>query len=361
MVSHEKWIFGLSVDEDLRWAACRIDVKKGTYAESNKETLQGVFCVLPKTKTQFDIHELVLNKLSELKMQHVNLFKESISVGVSCIGCIDTKKHRMLNIDRKNWALHETQDDSDEESQRYLIDFKSIIEELFEHPNITISVHNDATAKALAEYREQFFSKGPKSDILCYVNFHDGVNAGFVEKSKNPNVEMLSNPITPLMHHELGHIFPPLHPLENFDDKYSGCPIHSRCFVGLAGNARIMKQWRTGIGPLRHHKDNPWEIISHYIAHFCWNCVLTFPPKRILLSGIVVTPDLLPLIQGKFGLLNSYHGRPYIDYPEIRSPNFISMAAIPVEAAGVMGGLELARRANQPLAQRIDMEKSNGR
>jgi hypothetical protein len=285
---------------------------------------------------------------------------------------VDPAKNRLLNIDRKDWKRHDEHLDDP-----FIVDFNALMKKFFKNTNLAISTQNDATAKCIMEFHRQYDTVNDPNittidpvDLLFYASFNDGVNGSFVQGVENnyyfnPN-EYEYHPSKPIaaMHQELGHIVPPPYKYDKFSTTYRACAAHSECFISRAGGARINNEWNADLFTLWYqwHKDSrsrifevddryqPWRIVAYYIGLFCWNAVLILQPKRILLGGIVIFPELVPYVEEEFWRFSTYQGRPYINYREVRARNFICCASAAPDVAGVMGALELARRACVPNA-----------
>lgn len=341
---HSKWIFGLSVDETISWAAAKINPDDGSFYNGVDDKFGGNIANTNDVGP-INLQSYIERELKTLEVRYPFIFDECSAVGISSIGIVDTIKCRLVSIARKNWIS---------DTDGYIVDFASIIPTFFTHKPLRIAAQNDATAKCLAEYywfhqrySDDKVNNKPPVNSLCYVLFHEGVNGGFVKG----NPLKLGAPVAHLLHQELGHVFPPLHPRDvkltrrsGFGSRITGCPLHHTCFEGIASGARIRRQWGRPLKELKDHPDNPWDIISYYIAHFCWNSVLAIPPQRIVIGGFVIFDELIPLIKKHFSDLNKGHGdRPYIRYDELLEDDFIGVAQIRT-GEGRAGALELARR-----------------
>ena len=347
------WVFGLSIDEEVTWAAAKVDLRTLQYSSAPGDVKQGTFGKLPSlteydSDVELDLREWLDQHVDQLKKTEGGWLSQTASIGVSSIGVVDSKRAMLRVIDRKRWRLY---DQNTEYS--HIVDFRAFFSASFGRTELRISVQNDATAKCLAELEVlrrlavAYPQKHEVPDLLFYGSFHDGVNGSFAHYKKNVALHM--SPIVAMMHQELGHVSPPLHAFDcrTFRKRNSGCPIHTHCFVGLASGVRVRRQWKKTLPELEHHQ-HAWPVISHYVSHFCYNAVLTLAPSRILLGGSMIDGKMIPRIRHDFDVLNFIRGRPYIDYPEMRRPDFISLANLSPEKAGMLGALELARRGLLP-------------
>ena len=96
--------------------------------------------------------------------------------------------------------------------------------------------------------------------------------------------------------------------------------------------------------------------MAYYIAQMCINGVLAFSPKRILLGGKTPFAALIPLVRQYFDRFNGGQtGAGYVRYGQMDDPDFISMASIPADQAGIEAALELGRciLVYEPTALRV--------
>ena len=142
-------------------------------------------------------------------------------------------------------------------------------------------------------------------------------------------------------HPEMGHMFIPMSP-----DEPSGfvgvCPFHGSCVEGLASGAAIVERWggRLSEFPAEHPA---WQLEAEYLAMLFANLTFTLQPQRIVAGGGVMNPRILSLIRERLhsclaGYRTSLSEREavkrYLILPELG------------DRAGVLGALELARRAS---------------
>lgn len=141
-----------------------------------------------------------------------------------------------------------------------------------------------------------------------------------------------------LIHPEMGHIFPPPHP----DDDFAGaCPYHGRCLEGMAAGPALAARWGQPAEtlPLNHPA---WDIEAHYLAYGLVNFICTLSPERIIMGGGVMQQrQLFPLIRQKvLDLLNGY-----VQSPAILEQ--IDAYIVPPglgNKAGILGALALGQR-----------------
>jgi len=333
-----KWIFGLSIDSELAWGAVRVDAAtEGCPYPEPFEAICGKLSDLPVTLSTNNYHEHIAQCLRTLKeAPDTEFLKKVEAIGVSTIGIADHLNDRLMSIARRNLIPGQG---------KYLVNFAQLFSEIF--PDISrIRIQNDATAKCLYRY-EAHLAHNPKEpvDLLFLAMFSEGVNGGLVRSARSGSMQW-GEPVASLLHQELGHQFPPRHPADfAFDPAYSGCPIHLHCFEALASEVRLRKQW--GEDVFQHPEHPAWDIIAHYVAHFCWNMVLAIPPQKIIILTRNASVDFQYRVRAIFGQINNGRSMtgPYVSYPELERPDFISVLPreMPPYLDGVYGALEMAR------------------
>lgn len=125
-------------------------------------------------------------------------------------------------------------------------------------------------------------------------------------------------------------------------DGYEGsCPFHATCFEGLASGPAIAERWGRPAEEL-HNNATVWEMESHYIAQAMVNLILIMSPRVIILGGGVMKNEaLFPMIRKRVKkILNGY-----LDRDEMRDLDKYIVPASLKGNQGVMGCIELARRA----------------
>ena len=142
-----------------------------------------------------------------------------------------------------------------------------------------------------------------------------------------------------LLHPELGHM---RIPHDRTRDPFDGaCPYHGDCFEGLASGDAIRARW--GHPPEEITDESAWQLEAEYLALGLHNVICTLSPQKIIIGGGVMNePSLLPLVRSRVQALASG----YFDAPELAEgiDAFIVPPALG-DHAGVLGALELARRA----------------
>lgn len=337
-------LFGISIGEQICWATALAEP-----GQPGRNLIEGSFekgklAEFPKgsSRRQVDIQPILRQGLEQLKDERPELFTDVNIVGVSSIGVIDTESNALVSISRKHWRRVRGRSKAGD-GNGAVVDFNALCDGLFlcvpggRNIEPPIAVHNDATARAYAEYRQYW------TDVrhMLYLEFDEGVNGGVIYNSM----------ILPTnLHPEMGHIFPRLHSNDrDFSETptlHGGCPSHVKCYEGLCSLYRIRKSW----GPpdasmdftLRDIDDDAaWNIIAFYIAQLCMAGTLIFAPQRIILAGRVISDELIPLIHDHFKALNN----DYLYYNDMESAeSFIQEGRMDWPDSGAMGALFLAHR-----------------
>jgi fructokinase len=198
---------------------------------------------------------------------------------------------------------------------------------------VPVALDTDVNGAALAEARW-----GAARDLgtFVYVTVGTGVGGGGLSAGT-----LLSG----LMHPEMGHMRLPRRdgdPLER-----GTCPFHADCWEGWAAKSAIERRWGAGV-QASDLGDRELELVAHYIAAGVVNIVRVLSPLRVVLGGGIVLGDgesyrerLLALARAQAVAL--FGGYP--PYPELaeRIDRYVVAAQLGADA-GVLGGIELARR-----------------
>lgn len=193
--------------------------------------------------------------------------------------------------------------------------------------DVPIAFETDVNAAAVGEAR---WGAGRGLETFAYVTVGTGIGGGVIANGR---------PLHGLVHPELGHMRIP-HDRER--DPFPGsCPFHGDCLEGLASGEALRRRW----GAPGEELDSPevWELEAHYLALGLANLVLALSPQRIVVGGgVAATPGLLAMVrQGLAGVLAGYPDAPQLG--EGIDDYLVAPALGP--RAGVLGALELARRA----------------
>jgi len=192
---------------------------------------------------------------------------------------------------------------------------------------IPVGFDTDVNGAALGE---QGYGAGKGLTSLVYFTVGTGIGGGALVNGE---------PIHGLVHTEMGHFPVERHP----DDKYEGiCAYHKDCLEGLATGPSIQARWGAPGSqlPVDHAA---WEMEAYYLAQAVCDVVYALSPQRIIMGGGVMhQAHLFPLIRQK--TLKRLNG--YVQSPVILK--HIDTVIVPPglgDDAGIMGALELARRA----------------
>lgn len=168
-------------------------------------------------------------------------------------------------------------------------------------------------------------------DTFCYVTVGTGIGGGGVVDGRV---------LHGLVHPEFGHMrVPHDRALDPFDGV---CPYHGDCFEGLASGEAIRRRWGRPAEELGDDEE-VWRLEAEYLALGLVNVVCVLSPERIVIGGGVMKQSaLFPLVRRR--VLELVGG--YIEVPELGSgiDGYIVPPALG-DRAGVLGALELARRA----------------
>lgn len=349
--SDTRWVFGLSIDDQLTCAFAQVRTEHGARGWSGHTSAYpgaveiAKLADLPNGRgSRTSLVDLIEAELGGLR-DHPRI-GEVAAVGVSSIGLVDHRQARLVDIRRKPWAW--------EAPNEYVLDIGGAVRRAL-GKEIPVAANNDATAKAMAHH---CFADVKLEETLAHVMCGYGVNIGVAD---GIGALSCSN-----LHPEMGHAYPRLHQRDAARGKaglrpLSGCPIHIDCYEGVASGARIMKEWGAPISELSGDaRDEAMEIMACYLAQLCWNVTVSVAPSRILLSGPAIWPGLLKPVQAEFMRLNG-KGPGALAYLSARAyrglddgaRTFIQMAE-PFrdmrrhgieDPSGAMGALELARKA----------------
>jgi fructokinase len=196
--------------------------------------------------------------------------------------------------------------------------------------DVPVAFDTDVNAAALGERR---WGAAVGLETFCYITIGTGIGGGGMA-----NGRLMHG----LLHPEFGHMRVP-HDRQR--DPFEGvCPYHGDCFEGLASGEAIRQRWGAP-GETLTDDAAVWELEAEYVALGLVNVICTLSPQRIILGGgVTQQPALLPLVRRKVQRLLAG----YIDAPELADgiDQFI-VAPVLGDRAGVLGAIELARRADE--------------
>lgn len=191
-----------------------------------------------------------------------------------------------------------------------------------------IGFDTDVNGSVLGEVT---FGQAKGKSCVIYLTIGTGVGAGIYIEDK-----LLHG----MLHPEAGHVL-----IEKRSaDSYAGkCPYHRNCLEGLAAGPAIEERWGKKAAELAD-KAEVWQLEADYIAQALTGYILTLSPEMIILGGGVMHQEqLFPLIRTKVTeLLGGY-----IQAEELQDMDHYIVPASLHDDQGIMGCLELARRALQ--------------
>ena len=191
-----------------------------------------------------------------------------------------------------------------------------------------IGFDTDVNGSVLGEVT---FGQARGKSCVIYLTIGTGVGAGIYIEDK-----LLHG----MLHPEAGHVL-----IEKRNgDAYAGkCPYHRNCLEGLAAGPALEERWGKKAVDLAD-KTEVWQLEADYIAQALTGYVLTLSPEMIILGGGVMhQKQLFPLIRAK---VTEFLGG-YIQAEELRDMDHYIVPASLHDDQGIMGCLELARRALQ--------------
>lgn len=197
---------------------------------------------------------------------------------------------------------------------------------LLEGLGVPVGYDTDVNSACLGEVT---FGAAQGLDQVVYVTVGTGIGAG---------VLVAGRLLHGMLHAEAGHIRVSRVPKDSGE---SVCPYHASCLEGLASGPAIERRWAREASGLA---DNPkvWDLESTYLAEGIATYILCYSPQRIILGGGVMHQgQLFFLVREK--VLDALGG--YILTPELRDIDSYIVAPGCHGDQGILGALELARRA----------------
>lgn len=189
-----------------------------------------------------------------------------------------------------------------------------------------IGFDTDVNGSVLGEVT---FGQAKGKNCVIYLTIGTGVGGGIYIDGK-----LLHG----MVHPEAGHILI----RKRSDDQYEGkCPYHKTCLEGLAAGPAIEERWGKKAVELAD-KTEVWDLEADYIAQALMGYIVTLSPEMIILGGGVMHQEqLFPLIRTKVSeLLGGY-----VEAKELEDMEHYIVPASLHDDQGIMGCLELARRA----------------
>jgi len=193
--------------------------------------------------------------------------------------------------------------------------------------DLPIAFDTDVNAAALGEHR---WGAAVGLETFCYITVGTGIGGGGIANG---------NLMHGLLHPEFGHMRIPHD--RNRDPFDGACPYHGNCFEGLASGDALRARWGRSAEEIAD--ESAWLLEAEYLALGLQNVICTISPQKIILGGgVMKEPALLPHVRSRVQALASG----YFDAPELGAAidEYIVPPALG-DRAGVLGALELARRA----------------
>lgn len=198
---------------------------------------------------------------------------------------------------------------------------------------IPIGFDTDTNGAGLGEH---VWGAAAGLDDFVYITIGTGIGAGGMARG---------NLLHGLVHPEVGHIFLPNLPGDDFE---GACPYHGRCWEGLCSGPAIRK--RAGMPAEELPTDHPaWDFETRYVALAIANLVFTLSPRRVIVGGSVRKGGQL----GESGffeavrrhLLVALNG--YVVSPALQADSISNYVVPPLlgDDAGVCGAIALGQIA----------------
>ena len=191
-----------------------------------------------------------------------------------------------------------------------------------------IGFDTDVNGSVLGEVT---FGQAKGKSCVIYITIGTGVGAGIYIEGK-----LLHG----MLHPEAGHVLI----TKRQSDTYQGkCPFHPNCLEGLAAGPAIEARWGKKAIELAEQEE-VWDLEADYIAQALVGYILTLSPEMIILGGGVMHQEqLFPLIREK--VVRMLGG--YVQAEELQDMEHYIVPASLHDDQGIMGCLELAKRANE--------------
>ena len=194
---------------------------------------------------------------------------------------------------------------------------------------VPIGFDTDVNAAVLAEH---LWGAGQGLDPLIYITVGTGVGGGILVNGKL---------VHGTLHPEIGHlnVSPPINSRARHPE--CQCPFHRSCVEGYVSGSAIAKRWGAPAHSLLQN-DSVQDEIADVMARALMNLILTLAPRRIILGGGVMQPQLLPLIRAT--LLDHLNGYLSIAQLGLGIDEFIVPPGLGAHS-GLLGSLALGLRA----------------
>jgi fructokinase len=246
--------------------------------------------------------------------------KQIASLGIACFGPIDLNEQSdtygyITTTPKQGWAH---------------CDIVGTFQEALGCP---VGFDTDVNGSVLGEVT---FGQAKGKQNVIYLTIGTGIGAGIYTEGT-----LLHG----MMHPEAGHLLL----RKRQDDAYEGnCPYHKNCFEGMAAGPAMEKRW--GQKPvLLQGRAEVWDLEAWYIAQALTDYILVLSPELIILGGGVMHQEqLFPLIRR---YVREMLGG-YIRTPQMNDLEHYIVPASLDDRQGILGCLELARRAAKQVFQK---------
>lgn len=195
-----------------------------------------------------------------------------------------------------------------------------------------VEIDTDVNGAALAE---GLFGAAKGLERFCYVTVGTGIGVGVIENGMSR---------TGVGHPEAGHMRIP----RAAGDSFVGiCPSHGDCAEGLASGPAMKARWNNSAEDLPE-KHVAWDFEAQYVATLCLNLTYILRPQRIILGGGVMERSAIyDKIRSTFRQLMAGYA---LDRYCRDEESFIVRPALTSPSPGLVGALELAKRAAQSVS-----------
>ena len=237
------------------------------------------------------------------------------ALGIGCFGPIDPDKSsetygRITSTPKLAWAGYD------------------IVGAFERELGCPVGFDTDVNGSVLGEVT---FGQAKGKSCVIYVTIGTGVGVGVYIEGK-----LLHG----MLHPEAGHVLIQ----KRASDAYEGkCPYHKTCLEGLAAGPAIEGRWGKKAVELKDNKE-VWDLEAYYIAQALAGYILLVSPQMIILGGGVMHQEqLFPMIRTYVKeMLNGY-----LQTKELEAMEDYIVSASLHDDQGIMGCLELARRAEE--------------
>jgi hypothetical protein len=96
-------VFGLAIDEKVRWATAFVD-DKTEFEEGTFDDIR----IAGAWRPDIDLQEELTLALTELQRERPEILRDCVGVGVSTLGVVDRTEKRLVSVALKNWFARDT-------------------------------------------------------------------------------------------------------------------------------------------------------------------------------------------------------------------------------------------------------------